>query len=324
VAGRPVLDYVLKAVQDCHAIKRTFLLTNQRFEKQLSAFLTSSQNHNVELIVEPAPRPGLGLGAVGALDYMLSPEPRDVVVLGGDNLFGFRLDEFVGFAHRKATTANALYRFETGHEASDYGVATLGTDDTVRKFDEKVRIPAHLNISTACYFLRESEVRLLAPYLRRNGDPNSLGSFIHSLVAQGVPVAGHVFSQPWFDIGTRRKLLEANRHFLVDSKWGVQEGTTKVEGPAQIERQAVLRNSRVGPNVYMGSGVEIRESVVRDSIIMEGAKVLRSKVFQSVVGSNSTVEGWLVDAVVGCGANILTEMPQTKGGDGEPWLDETV
>ena len=319
VAGRPVLDHVLDRVGRCRGVGNTYLVTNDAFEGQLREFLTGCGRADVEIIVEPARKPGYKLGPIGALDHVVSlQEARDLLVLGGDNLFEFDLGAFIEFARQKGATTNALYRFETGCEAKEYGVATLNADETVKEFNEKLLVPGYLNVSTACYLFQEPEVRAISTYLKGGNDANSLGSFIHWLVVSGKHVAGKVFSEPWFDIGGRRQLLEANAHFLVDSRQGTQDRDTVVRGPAQVEKGAVLRHARVGPNVYVGAGAEIAESTVRDSVIMAGATVRRSTVTESIVGPDSTVEGQLTAAVVGRGAHILTESPRPYAGEAGP------
>ncbi len=312
VAGKPVLSYVLDFIRDCSSVRRTYLLTNREFQEDIRAFLTRVGTEDAEVIAEPVSDSGGNLGPIGALHYAVNLQgPRDVVVLGGDNVFSFALDEFLRFAARKGTSANALYRFETGSDVSQYGVATLDSDETVSEFTEKQEIPAFLNISTACYFLREEEVDSLPKYLKGGGDPYSLGSFMHWLVVSGVPLAGHLTTEPWFDVGTRRKLLDANRHFLVDSRRGRHDSETHIKGPAQIAKEAVLESARVGPHVYVGPGASVGNSTVRDSIIMEGAVVRDGHVSESIIGSGSTVEGIVSQAVVGRGAQMLAESPET-------------
>jgi glucose-1-phosphate thymidylyltransferase len=309
VAGRPVLDRVLDLVQECPYIKTTRLITSSAFANQIRAHLRTHRAARPEVIVEPTRADGSRLGPIGALQHVFSRQTaRDVVVLGGDNLFDkFKLETFLRFAYERGTSANVFYRFATGCDMSEYGVATLSADETVKEFVEKHLIPTYINISTACYFFRESDVRLIDPYLRSGGQANSLGGFIHWLVVQGSPVAGHVITQPWFDVGTRSKLIEANGHFLVDSREGSREGNTEIKGPVQIEKGVFLRNAKVGPNVYVGAGAEIEESTVRDAIIMEGAKIRRSEVMDSVVGPQSAVEGNIAHTVVGQGASVLAE-----------------
>jgi glucose-1-phosphate thymidylyltransferase len=312
IAGRPVLDYVLRFVFESNSIERTFLLTNQEYEQEIKGFINKSGRNNAEVVVEPKSASGARLGPIGALDYIVSQKkPRHLVVLGGDNLFNFKLSEFIHFAHQKGTSANAFYRFETGCDVSQYGVAMLAPDGSVTEFNEKQVIPAYMNISTACYFFREGEVGRINEYLRNGNDPYSLGSFVHWLVSQKIPISGRIFTCPWFDIGTRHRLLDANRHFLVDVRHGSMEGHNDVKGPVKIERGACVRDSLIGPNVYLGANVRVENSVVRDSIIMDGAFVRHSNVISSIVGPQSTIEGPVVEAIVGSNSNYLAEVMQT-------------
>jgi glucose-1-phosphate thymidylyltransferase len=263
---------------------------------------------NVELIVEPTRSQDEKLGPIGALNFIIEQsEPRDLLILSGDNLFGFKLGEFLEFARANGKSSNAIFRFKVKEDVDEYGVVTLGKDQSFIDFREKQVVPIYRDVSTGCYLFRAPDVEYIPKYLAAGGDPDSIGSFVKWLILQGSPLSGFVFSSHWFDIGTREKLLQANSHYLIDSRHGNIEGKSAIEGPVQIIRGTIIRDSIIGPNVVIEHKVKIIESHVQDSLVMEGAIIQSSQVRDSVIGPGSIVEGKVIETV--CGPNTkLTNM----------------
>jgi len=312
VGGTPVLSHVLQCVQESSLVKNVYLLTNPKFAPQIKDFLkvhrAAHKSTNISPLVEPAATPRGKLGPVGALGYAVDVlKPRDLLILAGDNLFGFKLDDFLQSARRSGRSANAIYKFPFSEDVSEYGVVNLSAENTVSDFQEKQAISTYRNISTACYFLQANDVELIPKYIRGGGNADSLGSFIHWLISQGCPLQGYVFSSFWFDVGTREKLLEANWKFLNDVNRGYLGKKTSIKGPAQIEPSSTIEDSKIGPYVYVGTDVEIVNSDVHNSIIMDGSSIRHSSIINSIVGPRSSIEGSLFESVCGPGSSIITD-----------------
>ena len=61
-----------------------------------------------------------------------------------------------------------------------------------------------------------------------------------------------------------------------------------VRGPAIIGKGAKILHAYVGPFTAIGSGVEIRDSEIEHSIVLEGSSVrdLANRVIDSLIGKN--------------------------------------
>jgi glucose-1-phosphate thymidylyltransferase len=293
------------------------LSTNQKYASQIQDFITKYYAYQtkspIDIIVEPTQTEKEKLGPVGALNFIVSQlHPSSLLILGGDNLFGFELDDFLDFSMSRDSVCNAVCRFGTHDDVSQYGVVLLRADKTFKDFHEKKTVISYRDVSTACYFLPKSSVISISEYLQYGGDPDSLGSFVHWLM-KGRSVTGFVFANSWFDVGTREKFLQANWHYLIDYRRGRTEGDVQVEGPVQIERTAAVKDSSIGPNVYVGHNVQIIDSVVKSSVIMDGSVIRHSTVIDSVVGPNSVVEGGVIEAVFGPKAWFMASLRREIG-----------
>ncbi len=307
VAGKPVLEHVLDFVYDSSAIGNTILSVNKKFAPQVEKFMNSYKykgiRPTIQLVVEPSTDQKDKLGPVGALDYIVSQSaPRDLLILGGDNLFGFQLDDFLHFiaGNTMPCSHNAVYTYQTQDNPTDYGIVDI-VNGKIASFQEKPLRPTFKNISTACYFLKQADVEAIQKYILSGGNPDSLGGFIHWLLTKHHShIGSFLFCGFWFDVGTREILLQANSHYLQDSFDG-QTTNVKCLEKVRIDSTANVIDSTLGPNVYIGPGVTVKDSEIQNSIIMEECFIRKSVIKNCVIGSGSIIEAPMSDFV--CGPN---------------------
>ncbi len=310
IAGKPVLEYVIDFVQESGAIRKTILSINQKFASQIQTYLDRYQSqkqlsHPIEIIVEPSTQQKEKLGPVGALQFIISKSvPKDLLVLGGDNIFGFRLDEFLDGIPRKGETRsyNAVYEHQEQNQSnSEYGWVEFDQEGNFMNFMEKPKEITYKNISTACYYFEKRDVEAITEYIQAGGNSDSLGAFVHWLLIKKRPIKGIPFPSFWFDTGTRDALIQANKHFLIHSVTKISEmPKTEVVEPVYIDVNSKVQDSKLGPNVYIGPGVQIINSTIHNSIIMEQCVIRGSAIESSVIGPGSVIEdGHIYEGVYG-------------------------
>jgi glucose-1-phosphate thymidylyltransferase len=76
------------------------------------------------------------------------------------------------------------------------------------------------------------------------------------------------------------------------------DGSTIVD-PVYIEDNVKILNSTVGPNVSVGAGSVIDGSVLSHTIVGTKARIIRSKLVNSLVGDEATLEGFTGQVTVG-------------------------
>jgi glucose-1-phosphate thymidylyltransferase len=98
--------------------------------------------------------------------------------------------------------------------------------------------------------------------------------------------------QGWYDCGTIDALLDTNRILLENGHQGVAVTLDSVIlPPVCIEEGAHIRRSVIGPYVSIASQAVIEHSIVRDSIINEGAIVKDTLLQRSLIGEHAFVKG---------------------------------
>jgi glucose-1-phosphate thymidylyltransferase len=131
---------------------------------------------------------------------------------------------------------------------------------------------------------------------------------IQDLIDRGLTVRPHIVDGWWKDTGKLEDMLEANRLILdtlvrridgavdaesrVEGKVVIEPGATiersVIRGPAIIGRGARIVHAYVGPFTSIGAHVDIQDSEVEHSIVLEGSCIrdLANRVIDSLIGKN--------------------------------------
>jgi len=215
VAGRPMLDYVMDSLESIPDLEEIFLSTNMRFQGQFKKYLDGvNTKKKLRLFIEDTRSEEEKLGSVGALGYLIreSGLDDDLLVIGGDNIFGFEMTDFIEYFYSKKANTIALYDLGNREKARLYGVVHIDDDNRIIDFHEKPADPQSTLVSTACYAFTRKGVRSILRYLEEGNDPDKMGHFIEWLYRHD-DVYGFIFTGVWFDIGSLESYEAADRYF---------------------------------------------------------------------------------------------------------------
>ena len=265
--------------------------------------------------------------------------PDYVVVLSGDHIYKMDYSKMLAF-HKEKNAACTIAVYEVPMaEASRFGILNTNEDGSIYEFDEKPKVPKSNKASMGIYVFTWDKLR---KYLQEDeDDPKSQNDFgknvLPAMLNAGESMYAYRFEGYWKDVGTIGSLWESNMDLLDpnvpldlnDPEWRIYS-RNPVMPPHYVAKGATMQNSLAaeGCNVYgavdfsvLFAGVYVAPgAVVRDSIIMPGARIEEGAVVQyaivaenSVVGANSVVgqrpeemenkEDWGV-AVIGPGCKL--------------------
>ena len=183
-------------------------------------------------------------------------------------------------------------------------------DGTIYEFEEK---PAHPKSNLASMGIYIFNWKVLKQYLEQDeADPDSSNDFgknvIPAMLGAGERLVAYPFSDYWKDVGTIDSLWEANLDLLnpkveldlSDPNWRIYSRTPSAP-PQYIGEQAKVENSLIteGCNVFgtvdfsiLFDNVTVEENaLVRDSLIMPGAKICSGASVQyAIIAENTVVE----------------------------------
>ena len=95
----------------------------------------------------------------------------------------------------------------------------------------------------------------------------------------------------WYDCGKPETLLSTNQYLLSKNSTDRHFDDAIIKPPVFIADNAVVKSSIIGPYTTIAEDCEVIDSVIQNSIISSGAKVHKSLLENSLVGSNGIVKG---------------------------------
>lgn len=214
VAGRPMLNRILEKIENIADLDGVYVVTNDRFYQHFVDWKNDLQYAKPVMIVNDNTTSNDDrLGAIGDLMLVLKQETidDDVMVIAGDNLFEFAVQDLVSFAQQKATTTIAVHDIKHKEKAANtFGVLELDETAKVIGFEEKPAQPKTSIISTACYYFPQNKIQRIDDFLKEIPKPDNTGDLIRWL-SENDTVHGWIFSDAWFDIGSHEDYDQVNK-----------------------------------------------------------------------------------------------------------------
>jgi len=201
---KPIIEHILEKLKLIKSIKKIYIITNDKFKPLFDAWINDYNSEKVEVLSNGVSIPEDLFGPVRDLYHTINTKKLrdDLLVIAGDNLFDFSLDNFVKNTDKIKI---GVYDIKSPDLAKNYGVVKL-KENKVINFKEKPRNPKTTTISTAIYLFPISVMPLLNEFL--DTDKESLGDFIKYLITQK-EVYAHNFDGHWFDIDSFESLARA-------------------------------------------------------------------------------------------------------------------
>lgn len=249
------------------------------------------------------------------IDYIDRYNPDYVVILSGDHIYKMDYSKMIA-AHKEnnADCTIAVINVPLA-EASRFGILNTNPDNSIYEFDEKPKVPKSTKASMGIYVFNWCKLKKYL--IDDENDVNSENDFgknvLPKMLDSGERMLAYEFEGYWKDVGTINSLWESNMDLLNpntgldlnDEKWKIYS-RNPVMPPQYIGPDACVQNSLIadGCNIYgevdfsvLFAGVYVAPSaIVRDSIIMPGAKIEEGAVVQysivsenAVIGKNSVV-----------------------------------
>jgi len=301
VANKPVLFYGIEALVEAGIHEIGIVVGDTAAEIRAAVGDGSRWGAHVTYIEQDAPR---GLAhAVLISEPFIGHEP--FVMYLGDNLLNKGITPFVREFEREKPAAQIL--LARVPDPQMFGVAELDGDRVVRLV-EKPKEPKSNLALVGVYLFSEhifESVKRIKPSFR---DELEITDAIQDLIDHHLEVRPHIVDGWWKDTGKLEDMLEANRLILdtlepriegqVDAESRI-EGKVVIEAGAVVERSVVrgpviigararIVHAYVGPFTAIMNDVEIRDSEIEHSIVLEGSSVrdLGSRVVDSLMGRN--------------------------------------
>lgn len=215
IQGQPLLNHTLKRLRDLDSLNEVLVVSNNKFYGHFCQWAEQlDYPHPVTIVNDQTNTPEERLGSIGDIRYALEDKnvDDDVLIVGGDNLFDYNVDEYLAFAKKKNTVTIGLYDIHSLEEAKQFGVVAIGKDRKVISFEEKPAEPQSTLIAMCFYYLPRQTLKMVSRYIDETGQSDKAGNYIKWLVGQ-TDVYGFEFSGAWYDIGSLEAYHDAQKNF---------------------------------------------------------------------------------------------------------------
>ncbi len=286
VAGKPLVSYLIESIPNEIDIT---ISTNQVFADDFVEWKKEFfPERNIDIFIEDSGGESEKKGALAATALCIQEKKleTDILLLAGDNFFGFDFSDFL--ARAKKNPLLAAYDIEDVNEAKKFGVVVPKNKNEVLEFEEKPENPSSTLVSTGAYFFPHHTLQHIISYSQSHAD--DLGGIFEYCMQKKIPVEYFSFDEQWYDIGSFNSFMEANKEFLQNKKNIIHHTTetdekTKIEGFCVIEKNVRLENVFLENCVIMeGSSlknVEIRNCLIGEFCMLENSdfhgKIIREK-----------------------------------------------
>lgn len=264
---RPLISHIVEALpKDLEII----ISTNAVFETDFKTWVQSFPDRKIHIFVEDSGGEEFKKGALGATALCIQELgiEEDLLLLAGDNYFGFKIENLL--AQFKQNPLLAAYDIGDLNHARKFGVV-VEKDGKAVEFQEKPDHPKSTLVSTGCFVFPQKNLKDIIHYAQEKND--DLGGVFEYLTQKGEEIDVFKFREAWVDIGSYEAYLQANIDLLENQcieKENVQkEGNNEFEG-----------------SVYLGKNVQIKDSIIENSVILDNCIIDNCVIRYCVIDEN--------------------------------------
>lgn len=291
LAGKPILSHIVNQIPEHIPV---VVSTNASFKESFHEWQKTMNRKNLEVRIEQTTSDDEKLGTLGATAQWIEQEKidDDILLLTGDNYFGFNMNTFIDQFSGSALVA--AYDIQNTEQAKSFGTIILETDKKhIAAFEEKPKEPKSTLVSTGCSILPASTLDDLRAFAKIK--PDNVGGIFEELLRLKKSVECFTFSEPWFDIGSFDAYLEAT-HTLVGNNVITNESSklthTETEGSVVIGNNCTISKS-ILRNVVLFGDCTIENCVLERCIIDSGCILRNVDLTGKMLREKTRLEGLL-------------------------------
>ena len=217
VDGKPIIDHIVEKLSSLRQIDEIIVVTNSKFFRSFKNWKRKVKTNKKLTILDDLTTANEDRrGAIGDINFAIRNKKinDDLLVIGGDNLFQERLDEFllISKTYNNAPVIG-VYDLKDKVNAKKYGVLKLDRKNRVIDFQEKPEIPNSSLVGMCLYYFPKERLGLVSQYTKsRKKTSDATGSYIDWLRGK-VEVYGFIFRGRWYDIGDFKYYNQARKKF---------------------------------------------------------------------------------------------------------------
>ncbi|MFH1409191.1 MAG: sugar phosphate nucleotidyltransferase [Nanoarchaeota archaeon] len=291
IAGKPILGHILDSIKN-NKVEEIIFITGH-LGKQVEEFVTNNYTFKARFI-EQTELKGQAHAVLLAKDFV----KEDVLVWFVDTISDADISKL------DTIIEDGVIFVKEVKDPRRFGVVVIDDQGIVKELIEKPEEPVSNLVNIGMYYAKDasllfSSIEELIAQNRQTQGEFYLVDALQMMIRKGTRFKAEVVSV-WEDCGKPETTLETNKYFLQKGNTQVTETKNSVIIlPVYIEKGAVVENSIIGPNVSIAGKAHISHSIIKNTIVGEGATVEKAHVHNSIIGDHATLKGTLRSYNVG-------------------------
>ncbi|HEU4748182.1 MAG TPA: sugar phosphate nucleotidyltransferase [Gemmatimonadaceae bacterium] len=292
VAGKPVMSYVLDDLKKLGNVEQVIYITGH-LKERVEEFARSQMNVP-SVFLEQKVQDGTAGAVALAKPYVDQP----VLIVFVDTIFDADLSKV------KSVDADGIIWVKEVEDYQRFGVVVSDSEGNMTKIVEKPKTPISKRANIGLYYIRNWKllyegIDYILKQPKNQGEYYLTDAFQY-MIEKGAKIKV-IDVEGWYDAGKIDTMIETNQAMLGRgrSRQPKVSGDSSIISPVYIEDDVTLRNSRVGPNVSIGTGSVLEGVEISHSIVGDRARITRSVLRNSLVGDDTVLEGVKGEVTVG-------------------------
>lgn len=193
-------------------------------------------------------------------------------------------------------TADVVAFVKEVEDPRRFGVAQLGEDGWVTQLVEKPDSMENNLAIVGFYYVKEAQDLIKAIEIQLNEKIQTKGEYyladaFNIMLRRGARMRAEKVDV-WKDCGKPETVLQTNRYLLEngqDNSHASYPDNCIIVPPVHIDPTATVERAIIGPYVTIAAHCHIKDAIIRDSIIDEGAQVKNAMLQGSLIGRDALV-----------------------------------
>mgnify|MGYP001249747388 CR=1 FL=1 len=248
------------------------------------------------------------------IDFIDTYSPDYLLILSGDHIYKMNYDKMLEYHKQNNADATIAVIEVPMKEASRFGIMVTDEMGRITEFEEKPEHPSSNLASMGIYIFSWPALKEALMTLKDQSSCDFGKHVLPYCKEKGERLFAYEYNGYWKDVGTLGSYWEANMELIdIIPEFNLYEEFWKIytKGdiipPQYISAEAVtdrcligegaeiygeVHNSVIGPNVVIGKGSVIRDSIImRNSTIGEGVQMDKAIIAEDVTIGNNVVLG---------------------------------
>lgn len=307
IANKPMSEYCLDALKNS-GISEIAIIIGGVAANKVQEYYSDGKNFGVKITYVTQDEPRGIAHAIGICKDFIKDEK--FIVFLGDNIIKKDISDYKKEFENSEFAASILL-CEVDNP-SQFGIADLNPDGSIKKIMEKPKDPPTNLAVTGIYFLTPKIFDVISRLKPSWRNELEITDALQMLLEEGNKIGYYMITDYWKDTGTPNDIIHANKVILEDMKpyfKGIKEDNVKIEGNLMVGENSIIKSGTkiigpviigknciigpdtlIGKNTSIGDGSEISKCQIEDSIIMSGCKIrARIKIKNSIIAFNSEI-----------------------------------